>query len=135
MSWELLEIKLEEVSGPVQVFNFEAVLGEGEEKGLSLRGDGIYMTRTRQLRINRTTELTTLVSELVASDKARFVTKDEKSEADQKIATLVAELSETILRRISAQPQRRELKTPGQSNAGSPAPMMGSVAYYLEGKV
>src|SRR5205085_8253928 len=70
MSWELLEFKLEEVSGPVQVFNFEAVLKEemamaagiadGAQQAaepLFFRGDGLYMTRTKQLRLNRQNEL------------------------------------------------------------------------------
>jgi hypothetical protein len=131
MSWELQEFKLEEASGPVQVFNFEAALA-GAPREVSVRGDGIYMTRTRQLRLNRETELSTLVGELVQDEAPRFTTKAERAAREQEVTLLVSGLRDALLTRIGAQPQVRPVQAPGLRNGGAPQPMLGNIAYYFD---
>ena len=65
MSWELSEFTLEETR-PVQVFNFEARVNVDDGAPLEFRGDGIYMSRTRQLRLNREAELAMAIRERFA---------------------------------------------------------------------
>jgi hypothetical protein len=99
MNWELVEFKLEEASGPVQVFNFEAVLQAQHPAGSAstaapqyFRGDGFYMTRTRQLRLNRERDLAAWLDERVAQAQS---------------GALVAQLRETVTQRIASRPLRR----------------------------
>jgi hypothetical protein len=144
MSWELLEFTLEETSGPVQVFNFEARLHGGavtpacqEESQagapappveVSFRGDGIYMTRTKQLRINRESELAALLRERFAPPPAPLGVKP-RATFDPK--PLLAELTELLRARIAAPPVISAQPRPGARLASSPAPAIGSVAYML----
>ena len=142
MSWELIEFTLEETSGPVQVFNFEARLfveegaGPGARPGqgqgpapsndyLEFRGDGIYLGRTKQLRLNREAELAGLIRERCAPPLPPYTPKSKLPHFDA--SPLVAELTELLRARISAPP----VVAPRKERTASPTPALGSVAYML----
>jgi hypothetical protein len=134
MSWELQEFKLEEASGPVQVFNFEAALADAPRE-VSVRGDGIYLTRTRQLRLNRESELSTLVSELKFGSSPRFVTKAEQAAREQEVLLLISGLRDALLARVCTPPQVRPVAAPGVRKGSAPQPMLGNIAYYFDWKL
>jgi hypothetical protein len=125
MSWELSEFTLEETSGPVQVFNFEARVNVDDGAPLEFRGDGIYMSRTRQLRLNREAELAGAIRERFAPPLPPYSPKSKAVHFDA--TPLVNELTELLRQRVSAPPLVRKVE---RANA-APTPAMGSVAYML----
>jgi hypothetical protein len=98
MSWELIELKLEETSGPVQVYNFEARLHK-EEGSIEFRGDGIYMARTRQLRLNRESELAVLLRERLAPPLPPYTPKSKAVHFDA--TALISELKQLLQARVA----------------------------------
>ena len=126
MSWELVEFTLEETSGPVQVYNFEARLALDNGEALEFRGDGIYMVRTKQLRLNREAELAGLLRERLAPPLPPYTPKSKVARFDA--APLVNELKTLLQSRVSAPPVVAAKRRP---IAASPTPAVGSVAYML----
>jgi hypothetical protein len=109
----------------VQVFNFEAALSMDDGEKLDFRGDGIYLARTRQLRLNRESELAGLIRERFAPAPPPYGGKAKIIHFDA--SPIVADLTELLRTRISAPPvvaQRKE-------RSASATPAMGSVAYML----
>jgi hypothetical protein len=126
MSWELVEFTLEETSGPVQVYNFEARLAHPDGEALEFRGDGIYMVRGKQLRLNREAELAAMLRERLSPPLPPYAPKSKLARFDA--APLVSELKTLLQSRVSAPPV---VATKRRPVTATPTPAAGSVAYML----
>ena len=140
MSWELVEFTLEETSGPVQVYNFEAKLVGGADvpsanttgetpappEPIFFRGDGIYMARSKQLRLNREAELGALLRERLTPPLPPYAPKTKAVRFDA--TPLVQELKALLQARVSAPPVVAVQRRPVTATA---TPAVGSVAYML----
>jgi len=125
MSWELLKFELEE-TGPVQVFNFEARL-RGADDTLEWRGDGVYISRSRALRLNREAELGGLLRDHFAPPPPPYSGRTRRSGFDPQ--PLIAELAEVLTAHVATVPVRQE---PRQAVAAGAASGMAGMAYGLK---
>jgi hypothetical protein len=141
VNWELLDFALEDATGPVQIVSYEAVLKDEDSPAgepLYFRGDGIYIGRTAQLRLNRDGELAGLLHERFDPPKPRYGVKPIVPSRVVDAVVLAAQLSQLLEQRIATELAAAAARVAAAvkpeaapARRSSPAPMMGSVAYYL----